>query len=53
MPSSVPSDERAGVAGDGADAEAGDVGVGDLDAVGELVDQRAEPGAEHEPDAAA
>ena len=43
--------ERAGVARDRADAEAGDVGVGDRDRVGELVDERAEAGAEHEPDA--
>ena len=43
--------ERPGVARDGADAEAGDVRVGDVDGVGELVDERAEPGAEHESDA--
>ena len=39
------------MARDRADAEAGDVGVGIVDRVGELVDERAEAGAEHEPDA--
>jgi hypothetical protein len=42
--------ERAGVARDRAGAEAGQLGVGDRDRVGELVGQRAEARAEHEPE---
>ena len=52
-PSRLPERERARVAGDGADAEAGQLGVRDRDRVGELVGERAEPGAEHEPEARA
>ena len=45
--------ERAGVARDGADAEAGQLRVRDRHRVLELVGERAEPGAEHEPEARA